>query len=379
MSDKSDYLCSHRFDTDLNLFDFQNETLPDGTELRYANKRLGLLRSDIYTGIEQISEDRLRELVKTFKENSITEDDENFNKLKVASRQILYAQLSEAYTFGLACFSSLHNHQSLVAVMGDYGLHKHIKALTHIGRYNKWNAITALLYGEWEQGHYKRERSAEKYGCVLAMLERKKVKVADVVSFINKYAFKEKHTNKQLKGIIALETHYRSLRSGGKKSGGPSSKQIAIRNQLIARGENPSLNDDVFEMPKPTQLPDAFEFGRVVVKRIGDEQLGHKLLVVGYETWEQAQYEKHAYSRGKSAYEDEKQVQAVADAAAKEQSDKAESVATNIKQAAIIQQALAAGVDAQSLLDTILGAVGKLTEVKVNSNNLTNFADLDPA
>lgn len=379
MSDNTDYLCAKRFDTDFNLFDFQKETLPDGTEVLYANKRLGLLRSDIFTGIDQISEDRLHELVKTFKDKSIVEDDQKFNKLKVSGRQILYNQLSEAYTFGLMCFSSMHNHQILTTIMGDYGLHNHVRSLTCIGRYNKWNSITALLYGEWEQGHYKRDRSAEKYGCVLAMLERNKVKVADVVDYINNFTIKEKGTNKQLKGIIALETKYRSLRSEGKQSGGPSSKQIAIRNNLIARGEDPARNDDVFELPMPDQLPEAVEFGRATFKRVGDGASGYRMLVCGYEAWEQAQYEKHAWARGKRAEDDEKAAQAQQDAIAKDEADRVESVAASIKQADVIQQAVAAGVDIQALMDTIVGAVGKLTEVQKNANHLEQFADMDPA
>ena len=381
MSDMTDYYLSHRFDTDYDLFDFEKETQPDGTEIVYANKRLGLRKSDLFMGIDHISEERVRELVKSFKDNSLPADDIEFNKLKVASRLILYHQLAEVYSFGLACFGSIHNHQVLTAVMGDYGLHKHVTLLTHKGRYNKWNAITALLYGEWEQGHYKRARSAEKYGCVLAMLEGRKVKVADVVNHITAYTYKDAGTGKTLRGIIAMETHYRALAKSSKKKGGsgPSAKQIAFRDNMIARAENPSLNDAVFEMPKPDELREAVEFGRVTFKRTGDAKTGFKLLVVACEAWEEQQYRKFAFALGKGAYDEEQQAQADADAAAKDAADKVESVAASIKQADVLQQALAAGVDAQLLLDSIIGAVGKLTEVKQNTDHLDQFADKDPA
>lgn len=381
MTDMSDYYLSHRFDTDYNLFDFQKEIQPDGTEIVYANKRLGLRKSDIFMGIDHISEERLRDIVKSFKDNSLPADDAEFNRLKVASRLVLYHQLAEAYSFGLACFGSIHNHQALTSVMCEYGLHKHVHLLTHKGRYNKWNAITALLYGEWEEGHYKRARSAEKYGCVLAMLEAKKVKVADVVNHIIAYTYKDASTGKMLRGLIALETHYRAKAKSSKQKGGtgPSAKQIAFRAKMIARAENPSLNDAVFEMPKPDQMHEAVEFGRVTFKRTGDEKTGFKLLVVACEAWEEQQYRKFAFALGKSAHDKEQQAQADADAAAKDAADKAESVAASIKQADVFQQALAAGVDAQRLLDSIIGAVSKLTVVEQNANHLEHFADKDPA
>lgn len=381
MTDTSDYYLSHRFNTDYDLFNFEKETQPDGTEIVYANKRLGLRKSDLATGINQIPEERVRELVKSFKGKSLPADDVEFNKLKVASRLILYHQLAEAYSFGLACFGGIHNHQVLTAVMYEYGLHKHVNMLTHKGRYNKWNAITALLYGEWEQGYYKRARSAEKYGCVLAMLELGKVKVVDVVNHINTYTYKDAGTGKTLKGLVAMETHYRTLAKSSKKKGSraQSAKQIAFRNKMIARAENPSLNDAVFEMPKPDKLREAVEFGRVTFKRTGDASTGFKLLVVACEAWEEQQYQKFAFALGKSAHDEEQQAQVEADAAAKDAADKVESVAASIKQADVFQRALAAGVDAQLLLDSIIGAVGKLTEVKQNTDHLEQFADMDPA
>jgi hypothetical protein len=75
MSDMSDYYDAQRFKVDYKMFDFEVEKQGDGTEITYASKRLGLLKSDIITGIGQISEDRIRELVKEFKEKSLIDDD----------------------------------------------------------------------------------------------------------------------------------------------------------------------------------------------------------------------------------------------------------------------------------------------------------------
>lgn len=318
MSNMSDYYDAHRFKVDYKMFDFEVEKQDDGTEITYASKRLGLLKSDINSGLGQISEDRIRELVKEFKEKSLVDDDATISKLKVAGRETLYNQLAEAYSFGLVCFSGIYNKQSLAAILMEYDLHRHAADLSHKGRYNKWNAITALLYGDWEQAEtgcddvlvYKRDRSAEKYAAVLAMLEQKEVKVADVVSFIMNYSITIKETGKKLKGIIALEKYYRASApaSSNGNPAAPSPKQIASRNKYIARGESPG-NDDVFETLKPTQLPDSVEYGRAIFKIVDDN-----MVIVGYEAWEQQQYEKHIVSRGKRMIAEEKAVLAAAKA-----------------------------------------------------------------
>lgn len=376
MTDMHDYYLAQRYATDMGVFQYETEAREDGTEITYASKRLGLLKSDIVNGGAPIGADRIRELVKAFKEISLTEDDAEFARFAIASREVLYKQLAEAYTFGLACFSNIYNDDHLCTVLAEYGLKEHARSLTHKRRYNKWNAITALLYGEWEKASYKRNRSAEKYGCVLAMLEHKNVKVEDAFNYIKNYKIKIKSDGKSYGGIIAMEKHYRAINAPNKNGNTKTNKKrIAARNAIIARIENPSLNDAVFEIPKPDHLRDAVKFGQVTFKRIGDAATGYKLLVIACDTWEEAQYQKFAYSLGKKAYEEEQALQAKADADAKNKAENAASIVAGIEQSPEFLEAVANGVDADVLLNKILSVVGNAAKIKKNTDHLEEYFD----
>lgn len=314
MTDMGDYYLEKRFKTNTNLFNYETDQNSDGSEVTYASKRFGLLKGDISNGRKPISAERIMELVSEFKTKSLAADDETFAKLKVASRTTLYNQLSEAYAFGLTCFSCIYNAAYLREVLTEHDLNIHGYNLLHKGRYNKWNAITALLYGEWEKISddvedgltYKRDRSAEKYGCVLAMLEQNEVRVPDVPQFIADYEYVVKASGKKLKGIIALETHHRALAKKNKPaSKGMSQKQRNRRRKLIERGESTNLNDDVFDTAKPENLPIAVQYGRAVFKIVGE-----RMLIVGYEAWEASDYERHAIGRANKASAEEKKIAA---------------------------------------------------------------------
>ena len=149
MSDVSELLVAKRFAAGRKWFDFEVENQTDGSKVHYAAKRFGLLREDVCDGMGELPAERMVELITAFKTRSIAVDDLSQSKLQVASRQILYSQLAEAYAFGLACFSSIYNREHLETVLSFYGLSKQAKALKSNGRYNKWNAITVLLYGRW--------------------------------------------------------------------------------------------------------------------------------------------------------------------------------------------------------------------------------------
>ncbi|MFC0683411.1 hypothetical protein [Novosphingobium clariflavum] len=314
MSDISEHYLTTRFDADPRLFDYETEGAENGVEVTYASKRFGLLKEDVSNGMNPISAERIMELVAAFKKKSLAADDQAITKLKVASRTILYNQLAEAYAFGLTCFASIYNATFLREVLLEHDLNVHGYNLLHKGRYNKWNAITALLYGEWESVSenaedglaYKRDRSAEKYGCVLALLEIDKVRVADVPQYIAEYEYVVKSSGKTLKGIIALETRYRAHSQKNKPT--PQTKtprQINARNKLIERGENADLCDDVFDVAKPEKLPSAVQYGRAVFKIAGD-----RMLIVGYDAWEASDYERHAIGRANKAIAEEKKIAA---------------------------------------------------------------------
>lgn len=314
MSDISDHYITDRFNADPNLFNYETDQNSDGSEVTYASKRFGLLKGDISNGMKPISAERIMELVSEFKTKSLAADDEIFAKLKVASRTTLYNQIAEAYAFGLTCFSCIYNAAFLKDVLVEHDLHTHGYNLLNKGRYNKWNAITALLYGEWEKVSddvedgltYKRDRSAEKYSCVLAILEMMNVRVTDVPQFIADYEYVVKSTGKTLKGIIALETHYRAQKQSNKPAPkGQTQKQRNDRRKLIERGESADLNDDVFDIEKPEKLSSAVQYGRAVFK-IVDE----RMLIVGYEAWEASDYERHAIGRANKAIAVEKKIAA---------------------------------------------------------------------
>ena len=387
MSDVSDLLLNRRFGNCGALLNYAAEKQEDGSEIRYAAKRLGLLREDILNAQNSISEDRIKELVEAFRTNCLAVDDNQFAKLKVAGRKVLYSQLAEAYAFGLACFSRIYNREKLMAVLAEYGLHKHAKSLHSTSRYNKWNAITALLYGEWENVAddggdpvlvYKRDRSAEKYACVLATLEKSDVKAANVVDFITECTMII--DGKKLKGILALETFYRQkvkekAVADAALSDGPSPKQIAAREkarkEAIAKAENPA-NSDVFEFAKPAQLPEAIEFGRVTFK-----VEGKKLLVVGVEAWEQAAYEKHVIAKGKAMLKMEADVQAALDVQLEGVKESVGAVIANVCDDEAVADLLVDSAGVEDLTVAIKTAISDLaaTRLAKQAAHFEQFAD----
>lgn len=365
MSDVSNLLLTQRFDVEYGMIDFN-----DGEATR-----MGLQKGDCYGDGSRMGEDRVRELVKQFKDKSLTADEKALNKLKVSGRQILYKQLQEAYAFGLACFSHIYHREHLSAILGEYDLHDQSRNLKSKGRYNKWNAITALLYGDWEtdaDGNkaYKRDRSAEKYATVFAMLEAKKVKVSEVVDYITNRSITLKSTGKKLKGIIALETEYRMLKAENDPKGTSpkSAKQVAARQKIIARGES-SDNDDVFEVDKPEKLSDAVEYGQAFFKVVDD-----KLVIVGFKAREQADYERHVFSRGKKLIDDEEAVKKQQDALAASMSASANEInsalVSNLMEndPALAKQLKDSGVSmddvSAKLVDTLKGMLAASTETE---------------
>lgn len=397
MSDISELLLVKRFDADRGWFDFEVEKQDDGSEVHYAAKRFGLLRDDVSTGMSQLPAERILELIAAFKQKSLVADNEAQTKLRVAGRQILYQQLAEAYAFGLACFSSIYNREHLTTVLSQHDLGKQAKALTSTGSYNKWNAITALLYGRWvntdtnapiaDGQHesianraYRRDRSAEKYGCVLAVLEGSKVRVPDVVDFITTAKFKSKEDGKVYGGILALEMHYRqwAAKQAAQRAKKPTPRQIARRQQdranAVTKAENPA-NDDVFEFAKPAQLPEAVEFGRITFKVVGE-----KLFVVGVDGWEQAKYDEFVVAKGRKILAREAEIQAGIDAKREEVKESAGAVLVNLRYDEEFSDLLADGADVEEVTAAFKATVAdmKAKRLQKQTEHLEQFADPIP-
>ncbi|BDD68230.1 hypothetical protein Sj15T_32510 [Sphingobium sp. TA15] len=397
MSDVSELLLVQRFDADRGWFDFEVEKQDDGSEVHYAAKRFGLLRDDVSTGMDQLPAERILELIAAFKQKSLVADNEAQTKLRVAGRQILYQQLAEAYAFGLACFSSIYNREHLTTVLSQHDLGKQAKALTSTGSYNKWNAITALLYGRWvntdtdapiaDGEHegianraYRRDRSAEKYGCVLATLEGSKVRVPDVVDFITTAKFKSSEDGKVYGGILALEMHYRqwAAKQAAKRAKKPTPRQIARRQQdranAVAKAENPA-NDDVFEFAKPAQLSEAVEFGRIIFKVLGD-----KLFVVGVDGWEQAKYDEFVIAKGRKILAREAEIQAGIDAKREGVKESAGAVLVNLRYDEDFSDLLADGADVEEVTAAFKATVAdmKAKRLQKQTEHLEQFADPIP-
>ena len=387
MSDMSDYYLAKRFE-------IQTKQVPcagndENPNDPHVSERIGLNKTDFKWGMNYMTADRIDELVSNFKKNALSVDDAEIAKKKVASREILYQQLAEAYAFGLACFCSMYNKQYLDEVLGKYNLHHHVRPLVHDGYYNKWNAITALLYGEWEQVSedeadglkYSRDRSAEKYGRILYILDQQCIPTGKAAEYIANYTYIEASSGKRFKGMIGMQMAYANAkrkRDDKKSKNGPTPRQIARRKRLIARGENPALNDDVFTVSKPAQLPDAVEFARMMVKRVVDAEGNTSLLVVGYETWERNAYERYAYSRGKYAEDKEKSAQAKQDALAEATKTERGAIAANIQQDAGVTDLLNLGFTAEEILAALKATVDGMKSKDVAMNGIEQFADVDP-
>ena len=186
-----------------------------------ASNRLAINRTDFKWGMGHLTAERIEELVLDFRKNALSTDDASLKKHKVASREILYNQLAEAYALGLSFFCSIYNQQYLDDVLCKYNLHHIAKSLISDGRYNKWNAITALLYGEWEQVSeveadglaFKRDRSAEKYGQVLWHLDKQCVPTGEAAQYIASYTYTEASTGKTYRGMIAIQRAYAHAKS----------------------------------------------------------------------------------------------------------------------------------------------------------------------
>lgn len=332
-----------------------------------VSERIDLKNSDFKWGLNHITSDRIDELIKDFKNNALAVDDASIEKHKVASRHILYKQLADAYAFGLVCFSSIHNKDHLDEILTKYKLTCHIKPLVSDGHYNKWNAITALLYGEWEQVsedeadglRYARDRSAEKYASVLYILDHQCVPTGKAADYIANYTYEDASGGKKLRGMVAMQKAYALGRKTAKNgtSQGRTQKQIDRRNKLIARGENPALNDDIFNISLPAELPEAFEYGRMVMKRVSDIEGNNKLLVVGYETWERSSYEDYAYARGRDAEQKEKEAQAKQDDCDKKASDDRSEIASNIGNDVGVSELLGLGFSKEQIVAALKAAV----------------------
>lgn len=394
MSDVSELLLVERFDADRGWFDFEVEKQADGSEVHYAAKRFGLLRDDVSTGMDQLPAERILELIAAFKQKSLVADNEAQTKLRVAGRQILYQQLAEAYAFGLACFSSIYNREHLTKVLSQHDLGKQGKALTSTGSYNKWNAITALLYGRWintdtgapiaNSEHesvanraYRRDRSAEKYGSVFAVLEGNKVRVPDVVDFITKAKFKSPQDGTVYGGILALELHYRkwAAKQADKRRKKPTTRQIErrekARTDAIAKAEN-SANDDVFEFAKPAQFPESVEFGRITFKVVGK-----KLMAVGVEGWEQPKYDEFVIAKGRKILAEEAVIQTKIEAKREEVKESAGAVLGNLRHDEEFADLLAGGADVEEVTAAFKATVAdmKAKRLQKQTEHLMQFAD----
>lgn len=362
MSSATDAILQKRFYIDPSQLAFQKVQQPDGTEIEFIAKRIGLTRADVLFGQSSLQADRLRELVKAFHTVSLGEDDVRFEQLQVAGRSILYSQLAEAYAFGLACFSSIYNQSALVDVLNEHGLTKHAGWIVNLSRYNKWNAITALLYGKWEAQSggedamvYRRDRSAEKYGCVLAWLDLKKVSVCDVVDYINGFKFTDASGDVHNRAV-GVEKAYRAKVAANKpQSKGPTEKQIAHRQRMIQRGENPLYNPDVFEMSRPAKLKESIEYGQMVFRKSGK-----KLFVVEAKGWEQADYEKFVRAIGQKSFDLEQ------DVLKRENDDKAtrrnarSTITTNVINSDVLDLAIKTGISQEQLVEAMMAGVKSL-------------------
>lgn len=388
MSDISDYYLAHRFNVKDKQVSYEENDEKSPESL--VSQRIGLKKDDFKWGMTSMTAERIDELVCNFKKNALSVDDVEISKHKVASREILYKQLAEAYAFGLSCFCSMYNKQYLDEVLCKYNLHHHVKPLVNDGYYNKWNAITALLYGEWEQVSedeadglkYSRDRSAEKYGCILYILDQHCIPTGKAAEYIANYTFIEASSGKKFKGMIAMQKAFAKSkrdRDNKKSKNAPTPRQIARRKSLIARGENAALNCDVFAMPKPAQLPDAVEFARMVVKRVDDEDGNSNLLIVGYETWERETYERYAYCRGRDAAEKEKAAQAKQDALAEATKTERGAIAINIQHDAGVTDLLNLGFTAEEILAAFRATVNGLKPKDVATSGIEQFVDKDPA
>ncbi|MBZ9649573.1 hypothetical protein K9B33_18715 [Sphingobium sp. 3R8] len=242
-------------------------------------------------------------IVTEFREKSLVMGDRAMASYELKGRREVYNQISHAFQIAQTLLHRSNQHH-LENLLKECGMTAQAQAFEKKKGTNWWAYVCALLYGSWqekdEEGSvflvFERNRSAEKYGNVMRHLYENKVKANAAAMYIE--TFNDPVFGKALLGIERADRAKHAKQPKGGKL------ELKHKKGFIQRGESTD-NDDVFYTDKPVGLPDAVEFGTATFKVFGS-----KLMIVGYERWEEERYEKHVIARGRKIKKLEDEVRA---------------------------------------------------------------------
>jgi len=305
-------------------------------------------------------------IVNHFRIATLSHGERERASLGLKGRRALYNEVAQAYQIALTLLHS-SNKQHLEALIEECEMSNQANALERRKIRNSWIWVCTLLYGSWQEKtdgkdtflEFQRNRSAEKYGNVMRHLHDNKVKANGAAMYIETFKFQDTVAGKPVtySALLACEKADRA------KHAKPKSKEV-IAQQLkhekgfIQRGESTD-SDDVFYAIKPDDLPESVKYGQATFKVFGS-----RLLIVGYDAWEEAQYKKHVIARGRKIKKDEDKVRAQEDKKRDATADNARSVSANVQVDDSVHTLLESGVSPEEIAAAMKKAAADLLAKK---------------
>ncbi|WP_333605188.1 hypothetical protein [Novosphingobium sp.] len=224
-------------------------------------------------------------------------------------RRAVYQELAHAFAIARTLLMRSNRHH-VKALLEECQMTTQAERFIKKKGTNNWAYICGLLYGSWEEQSagdstflvFKRDRSAEKYGNVMRYLYEHNVSAQAAAMFIE--TFSDPVFGKALLGIEKADRAAHPAKSKGK-----GIKQVLKHRELFIKLGESRNNDDVFYMTKPEELPDSVEYGTATFKVVGS-----KLMIVGFDAWEEADYEKFIITKGRAIKKEEDRIRAAATA-----------------------------------------------------------------
>lgn len=218
-------------------------------------------------------------------------------------RRAVYNELAHAFAIARTLLMRSNKHH-VKALLEECQMTTQAEKFVKKTGTNNWAYICGLLYGSWEQQPagdstflvFKRDRSAEKYGNVMRYLYEHNVSAQAAAMFIE--TFDDPVFGKALLGIEKADRAAHPAKSKGK-----GLKQVLKQRELYIKLGESRDNDDVFYTTKPEELPDSVEYGTATFRVVGS-----KLMIVGFDAWEEAEYEKFIIAKGRAIKKEEDRI-----------------------------------------------------------------------
>lgn len=259
-------------------------------------------------GVNKQYEDLLK-IVLDFRGKVLTMSQRTQAQHALFGRRAVYEELGHAFAIARTLLMRSNRHH-VKALLEECQMTTQAERFIKKTGTNNWAYICGLLYGAWEEQSagdstflvFKRDRSAEKYGNVMRYLYEHNVSAQAAAMFIE--TFNDPVFGKALLGIEKADRAAHPAKSSGK-----GIKQVLKQRELYIRLGESRDNDDVFYTTKPDELPDSVEYGTATFKVVGS-----KLMIVGFDAWEEADYEKFIITKGRAIKKEEDRIRAEAKA-----------------------------------------------------------------